>query len=408
MVLLLQLSLLVLAIPALLVSTYLMVLAVASLGCRRVPAASRRLRFDLVVPAHDEEAGIGRTVKSLLALEWPADRFRVIVVADNCSDATADRATEAGAYVLERREARRRGKGYALDFAFAHALRAGFADAVVVVDADTVVSPNLLAAFAARLESGADAVQAEYGVLNANASWRTRLMALAFALFHDVRSRGRERLGVSCGLRGNGMCFSVAALRRVPHRAFSVVEDVEYGIRLGETGIRVHYADEAAVFGEMASGAAASTTQRERWEGGRLALLRAHGTPLLARALSARDPILADLALDVLVPPLSWIVLYTGSGTIVAAALRLEGGGVANAVAPWLVSCAFIAVYVVRGIQLSGMGLRGVLTLSTAPFYVTWKLALLVQRATRRSASQQTQWIRTAREPDTLLTKQVP
>ena len=98
------------------------------------------------------------------------------------------------------------------------------------MDADTLVSPNLLRAFAARLDAGAAAVQARYGVRNPDASWRTRLMAIAFALFHDLRSLGRERLGLSAGLRGNGMCFSTRLLREVPHQAFSVVEDLEYGL----------------------------------------------------------------------------------------------------------------------------------------------------------------------------------
>src|SRR5205823_3666605 len=102
----------------------------------------------------------------------------------------------------------RRGKGYALAHAFEHALDDGFADAVAVVDADTSVSPNLLRAFAGRFDRGAVAAQAEYGVSNPEASWRTRLMVIALSLFHTLRSLARERLGVSAGLRGNGMAFS--------------------------------------------------------------------------------------------------------------------------------------------------------------------------------------------------------
>ena len=217
---------------------YLLLLALMSRTTLPPVCSSREVRFVVVVPAHNEERGIARTVDNLLGLDWPRDRFRALVVADNCRDATAARAAEAGAEVLVRIDPDRRGKGYALERAFEQVLSAGGADAVVVIDADTIASPNLLSAFAARLELGALAVQAEYAVLNPDASWRTRLMTLAFALFHDVRSRGRERLRLSCGLRGNGMCFASEALRRVPHRAFSLVEDIEYGIRLGLEGIR--------------------------------------------------------------------------------------------------------------------------------------------------------------------------
>ena len=89
-----------------------------------------------------------------------------------------------------------------------------------------------------------------------------------------MRSHARERLGVCCGLRGNGMCFSHALIREVPHDAFCVVEDVEYGIRIGKNGHRVFYAYEAEVLGEMVAGEKASRSQRRRWEGGRVALMK--------------------------------------------------------------------------------------------------------------------------------------
>ena len=175
-----------------------------------------RLRFDVVVPAHDEEAEIARTVESLLALDYPRELFRVVVIADNCRDHTAARAAAAGAQVMVRNEPEHRGKGYALAHAFGRSLAEDFADAVVVVDADTVVSSNLLTAFAGRFETGAAVVQADYGVRNPRSSWRTRMMTIALATFHGVRSLARERLGLSCGLRGNGMGFSRAVLRAQP------------------------------------------------------------------------------------------------------------------------------------------------------------------------------------------------
>src|SRR5258708_9992461 len=153
-----------------------------------------KLKFGGIVPGHNEELGISSTVSSLLGMDYPPHMRRIVVVADNCTDATAARAAEAGATVLERFDALQRGKGYALAYAFERTLADGAADAVVVVDADTTVTKNLLAAFDARLRSGAAAVQAEYGVANRQASWHTRLMHTGFTIFHDVRSRAREWL----------------------------------------------------------------------------------------------------------------------------------------------------------------------------------------------------------------------
>ncbi len=391
---LLTIILVLLAVPALLATGYLALLTLLSRRPAPVACLSQQTRFDVVVPAHDEEAGIVRTVKNLLALEWPSDLFRVVVVADNCSDHTAERARAAGATVLVRHDEERRGKGYALDFAFSRMLEQGWADAAVVVDADTIASPNLLSAFASGLEAGALAMQAKYSVLNGEASWRTRLMAIAFALFNDVRSLGRERLRVSTGLRGNGMCMSAEALRRVPHDAYSVVEDLEYGIRLGEDGIRVAYAHDAWVTSEMVAGEKASRSQRQRWEGGRIALMRMYGLDLLQKALVQRDRVLFDLSIDVLIPPLSWVVAYTGLGTSAAAVLALGAGFHPVMLAPWLLSGSFLCMYVFRGVQVSGMGLRGVSALAWAPVFIVWKLALMAARPF--SASRE--WVRTARE----------
>ena len=170
------------------------------------------MRFAVVVPAHNEQDGIAATVENLLAVDYPKELFSVVVVADNCSDETAARAEKAGARVFVRHDDKLRGKGYALAHAFERL--AAEVDAIVVVDADTVVSPNLLLAFAARIQAGAKAVQADYAVRNPNAAWRTRLMAIAFGAFHVLRSLARERMGLSAGLRGNGMCFTTALLKK--------------------------------------------------------------------------------------------------------------------------------------------------------------------------------------------------
>jgi cellulose synthase/poly-beta-1,6-N-acetylglucosamine synthase-like glycosyltransferase len=385
--------LLLAALPAVLACGYLLLLTLASARNPLPPPAPRRLRFEVVVPAHDEERGVGETVRSLLALDWPRHLFRVLVVADNCADATAERAREAGAEVLERRDPERRGKGYALELAFGQAL-AGPADAVVVIDADTLASPNLLAAFAARLEAGAVAVQADYAVRNPGDSWRTRLMAIALGAFHVVRSRGRERLGLSCGLRGNGMCFCRAALSQVPHRAFSLVEDLEYGLRLGEAGLRVQYAGEAHVWGEMVATADASRTQRQRWEGGRLRMALEHGPRLLRQALARRDRLLLDLAFDVWVPPLAQLALAVLAGAAASAGVRAWTGQGSAALAAFLASAAALVCYVLRGWQLSGTGWRGLADLALAPAYVAWKLSLRL-RGSRRARSD---WVRTRRQ----------
>ncbi len=388
----LEIVLLVFAIPFGLLALYLGLLTLLS-GRRSPPAgAVPNLRFDLVVPAHDEEAHLAETLASLTALDWPAVDRRIVVVADNCSDHTAEVAAASGAYVLVRDDPARRGKGYALDLAFYWCRSDAFADAVVVVDADTIVDRSLLRAFAARLAQGAGAVQAYYSVRNPEAGWRTRLMAIAFAAFHRVRSLGRERLGLSCGLRGNGMCLSTSLLAEVPPQAYSVVEDVEFGLQLGEAGHRVWYADDAQVFGQMVAGAQASVSQRRRWEGGRWSLARRWAPRLLRAALRERDRVRLDLAVDLLVPPLAQLGAGIALGTLTALAAWLAGVSVLVPMV-WMACLGCLVAYVARGWQLSGTGLAGLGALAHAPLYLVWKL---LARASRPPAASN--WVRTTRE----------
>jgi len=387
-----NLILFVLALPATAISLYLLILTLLSHAPPVALRSSRRLRFDVIVPAHNEAAVIEGVVASLRKLDWPADGFRVLVIADNCTDSTAVLARAAGAEVLERHDTERRGKGYALAFAFQASQAHGWAYAVVVVDADTEVSPNLLEAFAARIENGAAVIQAHYRVLNSQASWRTRLMAIAMASFHRVRSRARERLRLSCGIRGNGWCITHRLLRQAPYRAFSLTEDIEYGIDLGLAGYRVRYADEANVAAMMVSGEQAARTQRQRWEGGRLQLIRSR-TPALLRAARGPDGgVCLDLALDLLVLPLSYAAINVAVLIVLASVALLWEPSME--IWLWLaLGCgASLLLYVLRGWQLSGVGMRGLVDLLRAPFFVLWKVLLMLR------AHKSAEWVRTKRE----------
>lgn len=381
------------ALPTLAASTYLAALALLARQAAPPVAAAARRRFDIVVPAHNEETEIAETVRSLRAVDYPAGMFRVLVVADNCTDATAKHAAAAGAQVLVRTDPDRRGKGYALAYAFERSLADGVADAVIVVDADTVVSRNLLTAFDARFEAGESVVQADYGVRNRESSWRTRIMTIALAAFHGVRSIARERLGLSCGLRGNGMGFLKAVLVAHPPQAFSIVEDLEYGIHLGYAGIRAAYVHEARVLGHMAVTEHASRSQRRRWERGRQALVRAHVPALLMAAWRRRSAVLLDLAIDLLVPPIGTLVMVSGAGLVVA---LIAAPTVGSTVAPWVWALALLGIlgHVLRGWSLSGVGRQGLLDLLWAPVYVIWKLTLRFSDKGRAPE----EWVRTKRE----------
>ena len=349
----------------------------------------RAISLAVVVPAHDEESMIARTVLSLKAADSAAQIF---VVAHNCSDGTAKAAGDAGAQVVELNNPKLRGKGAALRCGFAAALSAG-ASAVLVVDADSVVSGNLIAATRAMLEQGAEATQCRYelempgpGVHPGRAHPLARLRALAFRGMNVLRARGRAGLGFSTGLFGNGFALTAAVLERAPFNANSIAEDVEYHTRLVEEDVRVYWIGDAFVHAHSPASSAAQATQEARWEGGRLRVASRTTGRLLAAVLKGHWRALETLA-DVWSLPLSRGVL----ALILTAALAVH----------WLhvfaLVCAAIALlYVLESVLLGDEPMRDLAALCGAPLYLAWK-ALITPLVLRQSRSRAA-WARTKRE----------
>lgn len=352
---------------------------------RRTGARQRILRHLVcVVPAHDEADGIGRCVESL-RVAAAARTAEVVVIADNCSDQTAAVARSAGARVLERNDPAHRGKGYALEFAFSRLMAEG-TDAVLLVDADSRVAPNFIGEMAAELEAGAGAVQCRYLVANPGASLRTRLMNVALLAFNVLRPRGRDRWRLSAGILGNGFGLAAQTLKTAPYRATSVVEDLEYHLGLVEAGIGVRFAGRTAVYGDMPAQGKGVVTQRARWEGGRLLMMRA-AVPKLVRDLLRGRCRVAEPLLELMLLPLGLHVALLTMVLVAAPEAGLRGYGAAG--------LAVVGGHVIAAIAVGGGGWRDLAALALAPFYVFWKIRMLpsILRASRKHAL----WVRTER-----------
>jgi cellulose synthase/poly-beta-1,6-N-acetylglucosamine synthase-like glycosyltransferase len=357
---------------------YLVTLAAASFGYRPHPASSSRTprpRLAVVVPAHDEELLVGRCVHSLLAQDYPVDRFRVLVVADNSTDATAAVAGATGAEVMVRNQPDARGKGRALRWATDRLLaEPDPPDAIVVVDADSVADPHLLAALAAELESGNDVVQADYTLLDEPGRGRSEMVQAGFLLFHRVRFLGRARLGMPANLVGNGMLLSSRVLEAHPWTAFTGVEDLEQSIQLRLAGIRPCFAPDARVAGPGPASGAGAVRQRLRWEGGRFYVARKQLGLLIRTAIVRRDLRLLDAALDLATPPLALLSLSVMAGALLSMGSAATGLAPWWAAAPWAIALVAIPLFVVIGLWSAGAPARTWRVMLGAPLFMAWKL----------------------------------
>jgi cellulose synthase/poly-beta-1,6-N-acetylglucosamine synthase-like glycosyltransferase len=364
----------------------------AAVRARPAPAggAAGRLAFALLVPARDEAASIDATLHSIRELDHPPELVRVIVVADNCADRTAEVAEGLGA-IAWRRRGGDDGKGAALAWALERMRAHGpEAAAVVVVDADCIVAPNLLNAIEHRLRAGARVVQVPYRVANPDGSPIAALRWASFALINDVRPLGKATLGLSAGLLGTGMAFSRELLATQPWTASSLLEDQEQHLALVAAGERVEFAHETWVASAMPTSLTRSTSQALRWDAGRVALIRAWTPRLILSGLRRRDAAQVHAGLEPLVPPQSLLLAanLAGCGIGLRASANVRRLALANV--------AGQLVFVAGGLAFARAPASVWRALLRAPVLAIWKLGLLLRLLAGRGP---TRWVRTEREP---------
>jgi 1,2-diacylglycerol 3-beta-glucosyltransferase len=373
---------------------YLLLLLAA--GARHSDSPSDRTagappHLAVLVPAHDEEHGVAEAVLALVGQDYPAEQLDVIVIADNCTDDTARVAAAAGATVWERHDLTARGKGQALSWALDR-LRAlpRMPEAVLVVDADCIASSNLCEVVGQELaDPDVRAIQVRYDVSNPEESPVAALRAAGFILKHVIRSRGRARLGLSCGLFGSGMAFRTSLFDEVRWPT-SVTEDTELHLELVQRGVVVRYAERASVRSAMPTTAAAALDQQLRWETGNAELAGSQLLGLVTRGAATGDVQLLAAAAELLAPSQS--MLAAGSLVLGSASAVL---GRRRTAALAALTLAGQAGYVVGGLLAAGAPLTSLRALLHAPGFALARLRILGRVASGRRAET---WVRTTRD----------
>ena len=351
----------------------------------------------VLIPAHNEQAVLSETLSSLMPQLCPQRGDVVLVVADNCDDRTAEIARDFGAVVIERTDANRRGKGFALDYGLRHLHRTGAPEVLIMIDADCAVHPGAIDALVRQVRVTGRPAQACYLMDSPrSAGARELVSALAFLVKNLVRPRGLVRLNMPCLFTGTGMAFpwQVAARMIADGKLASgnIVEDMQLGLDLAMENCAPLFCAGARVTGRLPTQDRIAYGQRTRWEHGHLQTLLSQVPRLFKSGIRKRRPQAVSLSVELAVPPLALLMMLLIAATLSMTAAALLGaswlpakllGGAISAVA----LCLFLSW--VR----FGRDSLPLTALLAAPFYMAWKVPMYLAFMFRR----QKEWNRTAR-----------
>lgn len=361
------------------------------LGPRSGIPADDTFSVAVIMPAHNEAEVIVETLAALTPQLLPQDRL--IVVADNCTDQTAQLARNAGATVIERADEARRGKGYALDCGLRFIAAAPPA-AVVMVDADCEFRKGSMRTLASEAIASQRPIQGAYLIDRpAQPSLKESVSAFAFKVKNLVRPLGLANIGMPCLLTGTGMAFPWSVMTTIDLASNSIVEDMKLGFDLAIAGTPPMMCSSVTVVGPLPPSDDDAKTQRTRWEHGHLQLISHYGPRLFWQALVQGRLDLWAIALDLLIPPLSLLVtLWLGITLFVTLV-----GGLIGAWLPVLICYAAggaLATAIMSAWARFAQADLELKTLLSVPAYVLWKIPVYLKFITE----PQVEWVRTRRQ----------
>lgn len=260
-------------------------------------------KYALVIAAHNEQLVIENAIDSLKKLDYPKEKYEIFVVADNCTDRTAEIAGNAGATVFKRTDNNARGKGYALEWVFEKLFELDRKfDSIVVFDADNIVDKSFLKNINKQHLKGLRVVQGYIDSKNPNDSWITYAYSISFWSINKLFQQSRANLNLSCQLCGTGFSVDVDVLKKIGWGATCLTEDMEFTMKLSLNDIRVGWASDAIVYDEKPLTLSQSWKQRIRWMQGHADVSCRFVKKLIKKAFAEKKLAPLDCALYLLQP----------------------------------------------------------------------------------------------------------
>jgi cellulose synthase/poly-beta-1,6-N-acetylglucosamine synthase-like glycosyltransferase len=359
----------------------------SSLPLENIP----RPKTTILIPAHNEAEQITKVIQVLQAQLTEQDQ--VIVIADNCHDDTAELARATGVMVLEREHKTDRGKGYALAYAMEQ-IQDHPPEVLVILDGDCIIEPDTLKNITCQAIATGRPVQATYLMEQPdNPSLKDNISMFSIKVKNLVRLLGLNRLGWHSLLTGSGMAFPWSLISQVSLAGSKTTDDMQLTVDLALAGSTPVFCEQALVMGRLMKDQDAQS-QRSRWEHGHLEMILVEVPRLLKGFIKTGRWAALGLALDILIPPLSLLVMTW----------------IASLIIFWLVaifttvsSIPALVITVAGGFLLTGVLLAWIKfgradlpfgSLAAIPFYILGKIPIYLKFL----VNPQSRWLKTERD----------
>ena len=250
---------------------------------------NKKHKFMMILPAHNEASVIGALVESLQALDYPKELYDIYVIADNCTDNTAQIAKDLGAIVYERFDEKRKTKGFAMQWFLNQKIKENADyDAFCVFDADNVVDKNFLNAMNKKLCQGEEIVQGYRDIKNPADSWISAGYALFYWMMNRFYHLARYNLGLSPLINGTGFMVDFNLIKPTGWDTITLTEDIEFSLKNIAKGRKLRWATDAIVYDEQPTEFKQSWSQRARWTVGHLQCMKYYTKDLAEGVLEYR------------------------------------------------------------------------------------------------------------------------
>ena len=249
-------------------------------------------RFMTIIPAHNEATVVANLIESLKNQNYPKELYDIYVIADNCTDNTAQIARDAGAIVFERFDEKKKTKGFALQWFLDQKIKENAPyDAFCVFDADNIADVNFLKAMNKKLCQGEKVVQGYRDIKNPTDNWITAGYAIFYWTMNRFYHLARYNLGLSPLLNGTGFMVRFDIIKPTGWDTNTLTEDIEFSLKNIIEGRRLGWATDAIVYDEQPTGFKQSWSQRSRWTVGHIQCMKEY-TGLLALAVKEKKTLM--------------------------------------------------------------------------------------------------------------------